>query len=154
MLYLWLKYIHILSSTLLFGTGIGTACVMLYGHYTQNINAMAVINDYVVKVDWLFTGSSGFIQPLTGLWMVYLAGYPLKSLWLLGSIIGYLFTAICWFIVVYLQIKIRNITTQAAERNTALPPDYYYYFKWWFFLGCPAFLTLLIVFYLMVMKPF
>lgn len=153
MLYLWLKYIHILSSTILFGTGIGTACVMMYGHYTKNINAMAVINQYVVRVDWLFTGTSGFLQPLTGLWMVYLMGYPLTSLWLLGSMIGYLITAICWFIVVYLQIKIRNITIHAALNNTALPPQYYLYFKYWFILGWPAFISLLIVFYLMVMKP-
>ena len=153
MLYLWLKYLHILSSTVLFGTGIGTACVMLYGHYTQNVNAMAVINNYVVKVDWLFTGFSGFLQPVTGFWMVYLIGYPLKSLWLIGSIIGYIITAACWFVVVFLQIKIRNITTQAAQRNVALPAEYYFYFKWWFFLGLPAFLSLLIVFYLMVVKP-
>lgn len=154
MLYLWLKYIHILSSTILFGTGIGTACVMFYGHYTQNINAMAVINNYVVKVDWLFTGTSGIIQPLTGFWMVYLVGYPLHALWLLGSIIGYIITALCWFIVVALQIKLRNMTTQAAQKNTILPPAYYRYFKWWFFLGWPAFISLLIVFYLMVVKPF
>ena len=32
MLYLWLKFIHVLSSTILFGTGIGTACVMLYAY--------------------------------------------------------------------------------------------------------------------------
>lgn len=153
MLYLWLKYIHILSSTILFGTGIGTACVMLYGHYTQKISAMAVINDYVVKVDWLFTGISGFIQPLTGFWMVYLLGYPLNSLWLIGSILGYSFTALCWFVVVYLQVKIRDITIAAAQENTPLPPAYYRYFKWWFFLGWPAFISLLGVFYLMVMKP-
>jgi uncharacterized membrane protein len=138
----------------LFGTGIGTACTMLYGHYTQNVNAMAVINNYVVKVDWLFTGGSGFIQLITGFWMAYLAGYSLNALWLLGSIIGYAITAFCWFIVVALQIKLRNLTVQAAQGGTDLPPEYYFYFKWWFFLGWPAFISLLIVFYLMVVKPF
>lgn len=154
MFYLWLKYIHVLSSTILFGTGIGTACVMLYGHYKKDIHAMAVINNYVVLGDWLFTGTSGVIQPLTGFWMVYLVGYPLKSLWLIGSIIGYVIAAICWFIVVHLQIKIKNITVQAAHDNSPLPKEYYFYFKWWFVLGWPAFISLLIVFYLMVMKPF
>src|SRR4051794_36827971 len=110
MSYFWLKYIHILSSTILFGIGIGTASVMLYAHFKkQNIKALLAISSYVVSVDWLFTGISGLIQPITGFWMVYLLGYPLKTFWILGSIIGYLITAICWFIVVYLQIKMRNI---------------------------------------------
>ncbi|KTC99415.1 DUF2269 family protein [Legionella erythra] len=153
MLYFWLKYIHVLSSTILFGTGLGTASVMLYGHYTRNIPLMACINQYVVWVDWLFTGSSGFIQVVTGLWMVYLAGYSFTLFWIWGAIIGYTVTAICWFIVVYLQIKIKNITLEAARTSQPLPLSYYRYFKWWFVLGWPAFISLLIVFYLMVMKP-
>ncbi|KTD47244.1 integral membrane protein [Legionella rubrilucens] len=153
MLYFWLKYIHVLSSTVLFGTGLGTASVMLYGHCTKNVSLMAGINQYVVWVDWLFTGSSGVIQVVTGLWMVYLAGYSFTLFWIWGAIIGYTVTAICWFIVVYLQIKIKNITVEAARANQALPPAYYRHFKWWFLLGWPAFISLLIVFYLMVMKP-
>ncbi|KTD16051.1 DUF2269 family protein [Legionella jordanis] len=154
MLYLWLKYIHILSSTILFGTGIGTACVMLYGHWTKDLAAMAIINRYVVLVDWLFTGTSGFIQAITGLTMVYIAKYPLTSLWIWGGITGYIITALCWFPVVYLQIRIRDITVKAWQNKEALPEIYYTYFKWWFALGWPAFISLLIVFYLMVMKPF
>ena len=130
MLYLWLKYIHILSSTILFGTGIGTACVMIYGHYSKNINAMAAINQYVVLVDWLFTGTSGILQLITGLWIVYLAGYSFTSLWLLGSIAGYIITASCWIPVVFLQIKIRDITCRAAATGNALSSEYYFYFKW------------------------
>ncbi|TAL59065.1 MAG: DUF2269 domain-containing protein [Legionella sp.] len=154
MLYLWLKYIHILSSTILFGTGLGTASVMLYGHWTKNIKAMAVINQYVVFVDWIFTGTSGIVQPITGLWMVYIAGFPLTALWLWGSIVGYTITALCWFIVVYLQIKIRDITVYCAAEGKELPTQYYTYFKWWFAFGWPAFVSLLLVFYFMTMKPF
>ena len=138
----------------LFGTGIGTACVMLYSHYTRNIQAMAVISNYVVKADWIFTGTPGILQPITGFWMAHLAGYPLNVTWLLGSIIGYIITALCWFIVVYLQIKLRSIIIQSDQNNMPLPMIYTVYFKWWFLLGWPAFISLLIVFYLMVMKPF
>lgn len=152
--YLWLKLIHIISSTILFGTGIGTATVMLYGYFSKNITAMAVINRYVVLVDWIFTGTTGLIQPISGLWMVYLSGYSLHSLWIIGSIIGYFIAAICWFIVVYLQIKLRDISIFSAQSNSELPGIYHVYFKWWVILGCPAFISLIFVFYLMVMKPF
>lgn len=153
MLYIWLKYLHILSSTILFGTGIGTASVMMYAYYQDNLQVKASIYRYVVFVDWFFTGISGIVQPLTGFILVYLAGYALTSIWILGSIIGYLITAICWIIVAYLQVKIRNITMQAANNNIPLPQHYYFYFHYWFILGWPAFLSLLIVFYLMTAKP-
>lgn len=153
MLYFWLKYIHIISATILFGTGIGTATVMLYGHLRKDIQAMAILNQYVVFVDWRFTGISGIIQPITGVWMAYLVGYSFTSFWLLGSIIGYLITACCWFPVVYIQIKISNMTTKAAMKRSDLPLAYAYYFKLWVTLGFIAFTTLMIVFYLMIMKP-
>jgi len=153
MLYLWLKFIHVISSTILFGTGIGTACTMLYGHYTKNTQVIAATTRYVVLADWIFTGTSGFLQPLTGLWMVYLVGYSWTSLWVLGSIIGYLIAASCWFPVVYLQIKMRDLAGEAEQNNTPLPPAYFRYFNYWFYLGWPAFISLIIVFYLMTNKP-
>nr|WP_267313953.1 DUF2269 domain-containing protein [Legionella antarctica] len=71
--------------------------------------------------DWIFTGTSGFLQPLTGLWMVYLVGYSWTSLWIMGSIIGYLIAACCWFPVLYLQIKMRNFAVEAEQNNSPLP---------------------------------
>ena len=153
-LYLWLKFIHVISSTVLFGTGIGTACVMLYGHNTGKINIIAAITCYVVFADWIFTAPSAVIQLVTGLWMVYLAGYSFTSFWIWGSIVGYAIAAFCWFPVVYLQIKMRDFAIQADESNTKLPERYYSYFKYWFYLGWPAFISLVIVLYLMTNKPY
>ncbi len=153
MLYGLLKFIHVLSSTILFGTGIGTAMVMFWAHRSRDIATIAVASRYVVTVDWLFTGISGIIQPITGFWMVFLAGYSLDSGWLIGSIVGYVITALCWFPVLWWQIKIRNLAVHAQQTNTSLPADYFRYYKYWFYLGWPAFISLLVVFYLMVNKP-
>lgn len=151
--YLLLKLIHVLSSTILFGTGIGTASVMVYGHWTKDPVMIAGISRYVVFADWVFTTSSGFIQPVSGLAMVYLAGYYWGSLWIWLSIVGYLIAACCWFPVVYLQISMRDMAVAAVAANKALPERYYRYFRLWFILGWPAFLSLLVVFYLMTNKP-
>lgn len=153
-LFFWVKYIHILSSTILFGTGVGTAAVMYFGHRTNNPCVIAAINRYVVIADWVFTGSSGLIQPLTGFWLVYYAGYSLTSFWIWGSLLGYIIAGACWFPVVYLQIKMRDFAEAAYQANTNLPTIYYRYFNYWFYLGWPAFISLLIVFYLMIAKPF
>lgn len=154
MLYIFIKTLHILSSTLLFGTGIGTACVMLYGHSTQDVRVIAATTRYVVLADWLFTASSGIVQPLTGFYLVSLAGFPWSSHWLIWSMIGYGIAALCWFPVVYLQMKMRDFASLAARDNTPLPALYFRYYHYWFCLGWPAFISLLAVFYLMTAKPF
>ncbi len=153
MLYLWLKYIHIISSTILFGTGIGTASIMLYAHFSKNIITIAAVSRYVVIADWIFTATSGIMQPITGIAMVVLAGYSFKTLWVAGSIIGYIISGACWLPVVYLQLKMRDVAAEALAKNSKLPLIYYRYFKIWFILGWPAFLSLMVVFYLMTFKP-
>lgn len=153
MLYLWVKLIHIISSTILFGTGVGTACNLYFANRTRDVYLIAKTARYVVIVDWIFTGTSGVIQPLTGFWMVYLAGYSLKNPWIWGSIAGYLIAAFCWFPVVYIQIKLRDLAEQAHKNNKPLPKRYHRYFRYWVWLGWPAFISLMIVFYLMTNKP-
>ena len=153
MLYLWLKFIHIVSSTILFGTGIGTATTLWFAHKTKDVRIIAAATRYVVIADWIFTTSSGFFQPLTGFWMVYLAGFSFKFLWLWGSILGYLIAASCWFPVVFLQIKMKKLSHNALISNTSLPLSYFRCFKIWFCLGWPAFLSLIVVFFLMTNKP-
>ena len=153
MLYLYIKLIHIISSTILFGTGLGTASSMLFAHRTRDIYVIANTSRYVVFADWVFTTSSGIVQPVTGFLMVYLAGYSFSSLWVEGSIVGYLIAAFCWFPVVYLQIKMRDFAMKAIMDKSSLSPLYFRYFKCWCCLGWPAFISLIVVFYLMTFKP-
>ncbi len=153
MLYLFLKYIHIVSSTILFGTGLGTACCMVFANRTGDKEIIAASCRYVVFADWIFTVPSGFIQPASGFLMIYLAGYSLSLFWIWASIIGYLIAAFSWFPVVLLQIKMRDLAIKAIKEKSTLPPLYFRYYKYWFCLGWPAFISLLIVFYLMSFKP-
>jgi len=152
-MYLFLKFIHILSSTILFGTGIGTAFNMFMANRTKDLYIISATARYVVFADWIFTSPSGVIQPLTGFWMVGLAGYGFNQFWIWASIVGYLIAAFCWFPVVYLQLKMRDMAVQALREKTPLPPRYYRYYNYWFWLGWPAFISLIAVFYMMTHKP-
>lgn len=61
------KWLHILSSTVLFGTGIGSAYYMLFVSLTRDPRAVAVVSRYVVIADWLFTATTVVFQLLSGL---------------------------------------------------------------------------------------
>lgn len=151
--YLAVKWLHLVSATVLFGTGLGTALHMWLAHLSGEPRAIAVVARNVVRTDWWFTAPSAVAQPVSGLALVYLAGYDPFASWLLAAYLLYLVAAACWLVVVGLQIKARDLAVAAARDGAALPPAYHRSMRAWFALGWPAFLALLIVFWLMVAKP-
>ena len=153
MVYLVIKWLHILSSTILFGTGIGSAFYMLFTSLSKDVRAIAVVSRHVVLADWVFTSTTVVLQPLTGFYLIHLAGYPLGSTWIVWSLGLYLVAGACWLPVVWIQIKMRDMAQAAARTDSALPPLYWRYLRIWTALGVPAFFALTIVFWLMVSKP-
>ena len=151
--YLIVKWLHIVSSTLLFGTGIGSAFYLLFTSLSRDVRAIAVVSRHVVRADWLFTATTVVFQPLSGFYMIHLAGYPLASAWIVWSIVLYLVAGACWLPVVWLQMRMRDMAQASARDNLALPALYWRYLRLWTALGVPAFFALIIVFYLMTAKP-
>jgi uncharacterized membrane protein len=59
----------------------------------------------------------------------------------------------CWLPVVALQIRMRRLSTQAITQSITLNAQYQLLARRWFWLGVPAFLSLIVVFFLMAVKP-
>lgn len=151
--YLVVKWLHILSSTVLFGTGLGSAFYMFFASHTRDTRVIATVVRYVVIADFAFTTPTVILQPVTGLYLIHLAGFSLTSTWLVASIALYLLAGACWLPVVWMQIKMRDMAAAAVASGTELPQRYWSFLKWWVALGIVAFLALVVVFYLMVAKP-
>ncbi|PMQ17708.1 DUF2269 domain-containing protein [Janthinobacterium sp. AD80] len=151
--YLVIKWLHIVSSTLLSGTGIGSAFYMLFTSLSRDVRAIAVVSRHVVRADWLFTATTVVFQPLSGFYLAHLAGYPLSSRWIVWSVVLYLVAGACWLPVVWLQMRMRDMAHASARDGLALPTLYWRYLRIWAALGVPAFFALIIVFYLMTAKP-
>lgn len=152
-LYFLVKYLHIVSSTILFGTGLGIAFFKWHSDKSGNTRVIRTINELTVLADWIFTTPSVIVQPLTGLWLAHTAGYSLFSGWLMLSVCLYLFAGACWLPVVWLQLRMRTFARTADETETTLPTLYWTYTRAWFWLGIPAFTAIVVVFGLMVLKP-
>lgn len=148
-----LKTIHILSATVLFGTGVGTAFHMWTTHLRGDVRAIAVVARNVVLADWLFTTTAGVVQAVTGFMLVRAGGYDPTASWLVAAYVCYVIAGLCWLPVVTLQIKIARFAWAAAEQDVPLPDAYHHAMRVWFRLGWPAFLALLVAFWLMVAKP-
>ena len=145
------KTLHLISATILFGTGLGTAYFMWSANRTGDARVIAVVARHVVRADWLFTTPTVIFQPLSGAWLVHAAGYPWNG-WISLSLGLYALAGLCWLPVVWLQIRMRNIAQTAALQDQPLPHIYWRDTRRWFWLGVPAFTAMIAVFFLMVFK--
>lgn len=151
--YLLIKWLHVMSSVLLVGTGFGTAYFFYFTNRSANVQAQAVVARLVVQADWWFTTPAAIVQPVSGLVLAAWAGYPLVSPWIVISLALYALAAACWLPVVWLQLRMARIAQQCASQAGPLPPEFQRLANRWTWLGYPAFLAMLVVFWLMVAKP-
>lgn len=152
MSYLNLKVLHVLSMVLLFGTGLGSAWYKWMADRSGNVTHIAVTNRHVVLADWLFTTPTVIFQPLSGIWMLSIVNLPWTTPWVAASFVLYGIAGACWLPVVWLQMRMSRIAGDAAAAAEELPPVYWRYARIWFWLGVPAFVAMVAIVALMVLK--
>lgn len=151
--YAIVKTVHILSATVLFGTGLGTAFFFWRAHAPGNEAGRLTAARTTVLADWLFTTPAVVVQPITGAWMIAKAGIGWNDLWLSATYGLYLIAAVCWLPVVAIQLRMKHMLEREAAGESLDRRLYGRLFRTWFLLGWPAFGGLIAVYFLMVMKP-
>lgn len=151
--YLLVKLVHILSSTVLLGTGAGIVFFYVRAQRAGNPTVIAAVARDVMAADVRFTVAAVILAPLSGVFLAVGEGYPLAAPWIAWSMVLYLLVGCCWLPSVWLQIRMRGIAVAAATAGGALPGAYERYYRWWLTLSWPAFAGMLAIFYLMVAKP-
>jgi len=153
MSYFILKYMHILGACVLFGTGIGIAFFMFFAVRTKSVEVVASVSPLVVLADYIFTLTAAFLQPITGALLVLEVGYSFFDHWVMFSLLLYLVIGLCWIPVVFMQIEMKKLALHALSMGEPLPRKFHTLYKRWFILGWPAFLSIMIIFALMIEKP-
>lgn len=151
--YLLVKWLHIVSSVVLVGTGFGSAFYLFFANRSASLEARAIVARLVVRADLWFTTPAVIVQPLTGMWLAHTVGWPLSTPWLLASLLLYALTGACWVPVLWLQLRMAREVEAALAEGRALSLHYRRWQRAWEWLGYPAFAAMLTVFFLMVNKP-
>ncbi|TFZ01466.1 DUF2269 family protein [Ramlibacter rhizophilus] len=153
MTYLALKYLHLIGSAILFGTGMGIAFFAWFGYRKalreDQLALLQGVLSLTVTADTVFTATAAVLQPITGLLLWHMAGGSWTSPWLAWVFGVYVFVGACWLPVVVLQVRLRN-AARAAPSVAALGPQFHRWFRVWFLLGWPAFAGVLVLFALML----
>jgi uncharacterized membrane protein len=150
--YLLLKWVHILSSTILFGAGVGSAFHLFVSYLRRRIGGVAGSTRNVVLADWLLTTPTAVVQPVTGVWLVHKMGLPYGTPWVAWSLGLYAVAIACWLPVVVIQIRMKKVADAAEHAGAPLPAAYDRLFHWWTGLGLGAFVMFVLIFWLMVTK--
>ena len=151
--YFVLKWLHVLGSTVLLGTGAGIAFFMLMANRSGDVRVIAGVARIVVMADYTFTATAVIAQPITGALLARSTGYSLGEGWIVASIGLYLVTGAFWLPVVWMQRRMRDLARAAAQAGEDLPREYHRLFRQWFAFGFPAFTAVLAIFWLMITRP-
>jgi len=146
------KAFHIVSATMLFGTGVGTA-FFFWSSRNASDDARLFAAQTTVRADFIFTLPAVILQPVTGIALVNLAGFDWADRWLVISYGLYLLAGLCWLPVVWIQHRMMRMLERKIAGEGFDEFQFERLRKAWFLLGWPAFGGLVFVFYLMVAKP-
>jgi uncharacterized membrane protein len=152
-LFFAVKFLHLIGTAVLLGTGAGIAFFLLIAHRTGEPAIVAAVARIVVLADFLFTATAVAAQPVTGGLLAWLDGYSLGEGWIVLSMLLYLLTGAFWLPVVWMQLRMRDLAETAARAGQPLPPAYHRLFRTWFVFGFPAFTAVLAILWLMLTRP-
>ena len=155
-LYFFIKLLHILSATVVLGTGVGTAFFMLTAYLSRDKAAIRVTSRHVVLADWIFTTPAVVLQFATGLWLTSFLGISYASAWFVAALAMFALVVACWLPVVWIQIRLsRMIDAHMTDSHGGgtLPRRFTALMRVWIALGIPAFVLMLALFWLMVYRP-
>ncbi|MFJ2485332.1 DUF2269 family protein [Pseudomonas sp. NPDC087639] len=152
MLYLGLKYLHIIAAIFLFGFGMGSYLYLVAASRTANPQVIAHVARMVVRFDTWITTPAGFVQIITGYLLMRLSGLPMTTEWVLTSLVIFLCVGSLWLPVLVLQKRLCVMATSAGEAGTGLNEDYRAVYRTWFWMGVAGFTGMFAIVLMMVTK--
>jgi uncharacterized membrane protein len=151
-----LKAAHIVSATIIFGTGLGIAFFTWFGcrHALRSgsIETLRAILRLTVIADACLTAPAVAFQAASGVALMAIYRWPYDSPWAIAVGSLFAFAGACWLPVLWIQVRLRDQALKAAA-TPVLPASFRRLFRAWLVLGVLAFAAVLAIYWLMVAQP-
>lgn len=149
-----IKFVHVLAVAVMFGTWLCLAVFMLFAHRSGNASVVALTLRFVVKVELMVVAAAIVLLPLSGFPLAFAIGLsPLREFWIVVSSVLYVVILACWVAAVWVEMRIRGLTREAALEGVPLSAAYRRLFRIWCALAGPILICTLAVFALMIWQP-
>ncbi|WP_434710652.1 DUF2269 domain-containing protein [Pseudomonas sp. R1-1] len=152
MLYLCLKYLHVIAAIFLFGFGMGSYLYLIAASRTASPQVIAHVARMVVRFDTWITTPAGFVQIITGYALMRLSGLSMSTEWVLTSLIIFVCVGALWLPVLLLQKRLCQMAVQASETGAVLDARYPSVYRAWFWMGVMGFAGMFVIELMMVTK--
>lgn len=150
--YLTLKWLHVLSATVLFGGGLGSAFHLAWSTLRGEPQAAASAAHNVLRSDAILAAPAAVFQLVSGALLVQRLGVPWSTPWVAWSLALYFLSGACWVPVLWMEVRMRRLARAAHAGGGPLPRSYLTSFAWWAAFGAVGFAAIGAVFWLMVVK--
>jgi uncharacterized membrane protein len=151
---LTIKFVHVLAAAVMFGAWIGIAAFMLLAHRSGNPSVVALIAQFVVRLELAVMAPAIALQPISGFPLAFAIGLsPLDEFWIVLALILYAVIVVSWIAAVWIETRIRNLARESALAATPLPDRYRHLFRGWLALAIPILAMMIALFLLMVWQP-
>mgnify|MGYP006194849341 FL=1 len=152
MLYLTLKYLHVIAAIFLFGFGMGSYLYLIAASRTANPDVIAQVARMVVRYDTWITTPAGCVQVITGYALVRVSGLSLLTDWVLSSLLVFACVAALWLPVLVLQKRLERLAVAAVAGGVALSEQFRVIYRAWFWMGVAGFFGMFVIVVMMVSK--
>lgn len=152
MLYLGLKYLHIIAAIFLFGFGMGSYLYLIAASRSANPTVIAHVAKMVVRFDTWITTPAGFVQILTGYALAKLTGSPLTAGWVSWSLVIFFCVGGLWLPVLLVQKRLQRLAAQAVATGEPLTAPFQSLYNAWFWMGVAGFFGMFLIVLMMVGK--
>lgn len=147
-----IRLLHILSSAVMFGVGIGAFWFMETAVRSGSPAAIAVTTRNAVRAEWFLAAPVAVIQPLSGYLLMLQLGYSLRSAWFIAVALLYIVAGMCWVYLVKAELRMRELA-ELHSAAAAMPAAFDSLMLRWRRLAVGAFTGVLLIFWLMVFRP-
>jgi uncharacterized membrane protein len=148
----WIRLVHVVSSALMFGVGIGAYFFMTMAVRSGSPAAIAVMTRNAVRAEWALAVPTSLVQPVSGYLLMDRLGYPLSSRWFLAVASLYIVAGVAWIYLVKTEYRLRDLAL-AHGAEPQLPPSFHHLMGRWRRLAVLTFGGVLGIFGLMVFRP-
>ncbi len=149
-----IKFVHLVAAAVMLGTWLSIAIFMLLAHRSGNPSVVAVTSRFAVTAEKRVMIAALALQPVSGFALAGAIGVsPVGEFWLVLSLALYILVAAAWIVALRIEIRIRDLTRQAALDNVPLSDAYRALFARYSTLIWPALAGTVLLFLLMTWQP-
>ena len=152
-LILALKFAHMITMAVMFGTWLGIALFMLFAHRMRHTSVVALISVFVVRAELSVMAVAVLLQPLIGFPLALAVGSSMSASWLEVSVAIYVVVVLVWMGGLLIEMRIRRLSRDAAVAKVPLPPSYRRLFWVWSVLTVVGLGGMIAIMALMVWQP-